>query len=173
MNFIMEEILSNSGLDPNPWKKCKKNIYSISMYVPEKGTKVYNSLENSDYTTDEKKPYVLVGTVGEEWTIDYEKLKRTYTYEGKELTLEILKELSDEKKYKITVKDDSPVQWCRKAVDKEKIKTSWGETLEANRDGIPNGKGDYVVATDKNGKPNEKDSWIVNGAVFTKTYKII
>lgn len=48
-----------------------------------------------------------------------------------------------------------------------------GETLEANRDGIPHGKGDYVVATDKNGKPNEKDSWIVNGAVFTKTYKII
>ena len=40
--------------------RCKKGSYSIHVYVPAPGTKVHNKLENSDYTTNETKPFVLV-----------------------------------------------------------------------------------------------------------------
>ena len=156
------------------WKKCQKKVYSVTMYVPTEGTSVHNKLENSDYVTDKNKPFVLIGTVGEEWTIDSKKLINTYTYNGTQLTPAILEKLSDGKKYKLTTKGkDSPIQWCRKANGKEKIATSCGETLEANRSGIPHGSGDYVVATDAGNSPNESDKWVVNGEVFKATYNFV
>lgn len=50
------------------------------------------------------------------------------------------------------------------------VKTSWGDTLYANRPGIDHGMGDFLVCADADGRPNLNDVWIVNGEVFAYTY---
>ena len=155
--------------------KCHKKEYSIEVYVPEPGTKVHNKLENSDYVTDEKKPFVLVGTAGEEWTVDAKKLTKTYTLDGKDIDDAAIQEISDGQKHTITTKADAGINWC-KFVPKNikcKVDTSWGETLEVNRSGIPHGDGDYIVTSDKGGEPDLSDRWVVNGEIFQKTYEIL
>ena len=165
-----------SGQEPNTeYQKCQKTQYSVQVYTPSAGTKVHNKLENSDYVVNEKKPFVLVGTVGEEWTVDANKLKKTYLLNGKEITDEVLQTLMDGKKHTISTKKDAGVNWC-KFVPKDtqcEVATSWGETLEVNRSGIPHGDGDYIVTADDGGKPNLEDRWVVNGEIFAKTYKIL
>ena len=53
--------------------------FSITPYNLTDLNEVYNFLEKSHYVTDYNKPYVLIGSKGEEWTIDKDKLCKTYT----------------------------------------------------------------------------------------------
>ena len=51
------------------------------------------------------------------------------------------------------------------------VKTSWGETLIANRDGIKHGVGDFILCSmTPDGQPNINDVWVVNGEIFADTY---
>lgn len=171
------ETENDNYADPSQYEKCKKTFYKIHVYVPEIGTKVHNYLENSDYVTNEKKPYVLVGTVDEEWTVDSARLIKTYTYNGKKITEDVLKQLSDGNQHEIEtiVNADASYLWCVQVPKNEKVKvqTSWGETLEANRNGIPHGDGDYILADNKDGIPDMSNRWVVNGKVFKTTYEFV
>lgn len=74
------------------WKRTQKKKYQIYVCMPSLGTKVYNQLENVHYTTSENKPFVLSGTVGEQWVIDPGKLFKTYQLpNGYPLNLDFLK----------------------------------------------------------------------------------
>ena len=84
---IMQE-LNN----PKNWKRTSKKNYDVYVCRPKLGTKVRNRLEGSDYITDEKKQFVISGTVGEQWVIDIGKLAKTYSFmDGKPITPDELK----------------------------------------------------------------------------------
>lgn len=59
-----------------------KKKYDIWMCMPGPGKNVTNFLEGSHYVTNENKPFVLSGTVGECWTVDAKKLFKTYRLFG-------------------------------------------------------------------------------------------
>lgn len=101
---------------------------------------------------------------------------KAYTYNGKELTPEVLKSLTKEDGTipQVTlITKRGPVQWVLK-ISKGKtmeVETSWGETLQVNSEGENHSDGDYIICSDKNGKPDMSDRWVVNGEVFKETYQ--
>lgn len=155
------------------WQPCTKVEYDIQVYVPAPGTKVHNFLEDSYYTTDDKKPYVLVGTVGEEWTVDAKKVMKAYTFEGKPITEDILAKLSDGEKHTIRAIAGAEKMFAVQTKEQIDVTTSWGEVLKTNRPGIKHGTGDYLICYDKNGSPDLNDMWVINGEIFPNTYKFI
>lgn len=164
--------------DMTNWKKTTKKLYEVYVCMPALGTKVYNVLEDAYYTTTEERPFVLSGTVGEQWIIDFARLARTYKQlNGEPITIESFKGKGHPYKvdwFKIQTVDDPTTNWAF-FVDKSKkvkVQTAWGDSLIANRSGIEHGFGDYLVCTDVCGYPNMKDMWIVNGAVFSRTYNM-
>lgn len=171
---IASYLCEDDSFDTSGWKKCEKVEYDIHVYVPKIGTKVHNSLEDSNYITDEKKPYVLIGTAGEEWTVQAKKLLTAYKFNNKPITKKILEDiLSDGKKHKITAIAGAETFFAKHTKEKISVKTSWGETLKANREGIEHGNGDYLICTSKDDKPNFDDMWVINGLIFKKTYRFI
>ena len=153
---------------------CAKIEYDIQMYMPGPGVKVHNILENSDYETNDTKPVVLVGTVGEEWTVNTKKLMTAYTYNSKPITEDVIKnELADGNKHVIRTIAGAETMFAFQTKEKIKVSTSWGEVLEANRDGIEHGDGDYIICASKDGLPNFDNTWVINGLIFPKTYKFI
>lgn len=81
-----EKTLSMYIDNPENYFPTHKGFYNVQVYKPEIGTKVYNEFEDAVYTTSEKKPFVMVGTEGEEWVIDSKKLSNTYRLEGEPLS---------------------------------------------------------------------------------------
>lgn len=149
---------------------CKRD-YKVQLSKPPIGTKVHNFLEDADYVTDEKQPYVLKGTQGEEWCISLDKLRKGYDVaENPDTALMFMSP------QQITTKPGGTVTWA-KLVPVEngtfQVSTSWGTVLTGNRPGIPHGFGDIIMAADDNGQPSMTDRWIVNGAVFMDTYKLV
>ena len=151
--------------------------------MPGPGKSVTNFLEGSHYVTNENKPFVLSGTVGECWTVDAKKLFKTYRlFGGQPLTVDYLKsKVVNEKLDWIHLETvaNGQVNWAfflnpRKyevqAVTNFPVQTSWGETLLANRPEVKHGTGDFLVYTDNNGLPNFNDMWVVNRAIFPNTY---
>lgn len=156
------------------WKPCTKIEYDIQVYVPPTGTKVHNFLEDSNYTTNNAKPFVLVGTIGEEWTVNLKKVMTAYTFEGKPITEEIATTiLSDGKKHTIRAIAGAEKMWAVQTNDQIDVTTSWGEVLKTNRPGVKHGSGDYLICYDENGSPKLDDMWVINGEIFPKTYKFI
>ena len=151
-------------------KKFAKMMYTISVRLLAAGESCENYLEGCTYAYSENKPFLLKGTVDEMWPIDPVKLCKTYelldgsAINPAEITGEWLT---------IRVKEDACPIWAEQVpVGKQvQVATSWGDVLTANRDGVPHGEGDFIVAADDNGKPSETDRWIVNGAVFSNTYR--
>lgn len=168
--------------DTTMWKPTSKRLYSVYMCRPALGTKVSNFLEGSSYVTSVDKPYVLSGTQGEQWTIDVVKLGKTYTFEsGEPITAASLQAKFGDSQFdwvKITTIVDQSKRvrnWAMflgNGADTVSlpVKTSWGETLYANREGVPHGDGDFLVCSDNNGAPNLDDMWVVNGCIFPATY---
>lgn len=162
------------------WFPTQKLNYMVSVKLPETGTEVQNFLENSHYKTDDKKEFVIRGTVGETWVIDATKLGKTYTFEdGTPFTKdEFLKRASENpdvyQRLTTIVGGDTPTNYAFKLPSDAinfPIDTSWGDTLYANNPDVPHGDGDFVVASiDENGLPNLNDTWVVNGLVFESTY---
>lgn len=160
-------------------QQFRKGDYVIHARYAYPGEYVYNELEGSEYTTSDDKPIVLCGTVGELWTVSFDKLASTYTFaDGTPIT-------DNDLGYRLPQSDEAwveirPIQdfnaptifaYQTDPGEQVQVQTSWGEVLTANRPGIPHGNGDWIVfANDGYGNPNENDSWIVNGAVFETTY---
>ena len=130
------------------------------------GTEIYNFLEDCHYTTNDVKCIKLIGTVGEEWPVTIEKLAKTYTLiDGTPITAANIPEGVFE--IATIVNENAETIFAEQV----QVATSWGEILTANRDGVPHGNGDYIVSANKNGHPNPNDRWVVNGMVFTNTYR--
>lgn len=173
-NNIMSEINNI-----NNWRKTRKKSYEVYMSMPKAGTKVHNKLENASYITDDNKRFVISGTVGEKWVVDFAKLWSTYrNMEGGYLQPSYLRSkikygVIDWMKIKTAQGDNAAVNWAFHlplSIKNFPVKTSWGDTLYANRPGIDHGMGDFLVCADDNGRPNLNDVWIVNGEVFAYTY---
>ena len=150
-------------------QEFKKCAYSLWAQRVEPGTKVYNFLEDVYYVADENKGIRLTGTVGEEWLIDAKKLAKTYSYyDGSAITID---SIPSEPFMVTTIVDDSaPTVFAVRTTKQEEVKTSWGDVLTANRDGIPHGDGDFIVHANKDGQADPDDGWVVNGLVFANTY---
>jgi hypothetical protein len=175
------EYMDKEMTKPEKYKKCRKKEYEVYMCMPPRGTTVTNKLEGTTYTTDEKKPIVISGTVGEQWVMDLTKLAKTYTLaDGEEITKDTFI------KRAVRVGRESCIKWVKIKTKpnndanaalfvpedtKFEVPTSWGDVLHGNRDGIPHGKGDFIVcALNSDGTPNMNDRWIVNGEIFATTY---
>lgn len=134
------------------------------------GTKLYNYLEDCHYITNDTKCIKLIGTVGEEWPVTIEKLAKTYTLvDGTPITAENIPKGVFE--IATIVDENAETIFAEQVTEQVQVATSWGEILTANRDSIPHGKGDFIVSANKDGQPNPKDRWVVNGLVFTNTYE--
>ena len=151
-------------------KQYKKRNYTMKAEKVAIGTKLYNFLEDCYYLTDERRCIRLIGTVGEEWPITIEKLGKIYTLtDGTKITFDNIPDGVFE--IATIVAENVETIFAEQVTEQVQVATSWGEVLTANRDGVPHGKGDYIVSANKEGKPNPNDRWIVNGMVFINTYE--
>lgn len=169
---------------PQNYKRTRKKKYEITACMPPEGTKVFNKLEQSHYVTSNDKQFVLIGTVGEQWVIDVNKLCSTYTLaNGTPLNKSILSSMVKPMahngmrvpvigKFKVATIPGGPSVWAMRVPLNYcfQIPTSWGDMLTVNAPGVPHGKGDYLVCADGGGVPNLGDRWVVNGAIFPDTY---
>ena len=143
---------------------------------------VYEFLSKNAYIVNEQKRFVLSGTQGELWTIDANKLAKTYTFaDGTQITKESLKS-------KMKTNDAiATMDWQMlesKGASGEtnfamhvpipdifQVQTAWGSVLNGNDPSLGHGKGDFIVcAVNSDGTPNIGDRWIVNGLIFGDTY---
>lgn len=124
---------------------------------------------------------ILVGTQGEMWAIKFSKLAQTYDIVNSDgsVTPIIYQSLSTKVK-------DGGIPWTRIRTKKDagvvmacfvpaeyqmQIATSWRAVLDVNAEGIPHGKGDFIMAAcNPDGTPNMNDRWVVNGLIFRDTY---
>lgn len=179
------ELLLQDLRNPKNWKKTCNKRYKVHVCMPAYGTHVSNFLEGQFYTTDQNKPFVIRGTVGEYWIIDAQRLIKSYTLQnGRPLTWKYLQQKIIRGKMDwicietLTTEDINwafyldPRKYGKQTVINFPVQTSWGDVLLANRPEVGHGIGDFLVCTDKNMSPNLKDVWIVNGEIFPKTYDI-
>ncbi len=166
-------------MDTANWKKTHKKKYDVYVCMPNDGTVVENFLKGAKYTTNQNTPFVLSGTVGEQWVIDFKELAKTYTFaDGTEINEVNLKNKMQGGTLpwiKLTTRADAGTVWsCHlpTSVKNYPIKTSRGAVLQANRDGVKHGYGDFIMASDNGGAPNLKDVWVVNGIIFPRTYDL-
>lgn len=148
----------------------------------------YDFLAKNAYIVDGDKRFVLSGTQGELWTIDANKLAKTYVFAGnmnkpdEDINYESIKARYANKR----LRGASVMKWqlletrgvkgynfaCQVPANEVfTLNTSWGSILTGNDPSIPHGKGDFVVcAANPDGTPNLNDRWIVNGLIFGDTY---
>ncbi len=173
-----DEVVSKLSFVP-----VRKKSYEISVCRPAAGTPVHNFLEDVNYTTSVERPFVLKGTAGEMWVVDFAKLFKTYMLADgtpikndlpeSKLGLDMVEWVKIKTKPAAASTNFAALLPLRVAKEFP-VSTSWGDTLLANRNGIPHGEGDYLVCLGtQDGKPNFNDMWVVNGLVFKDTYEEI
>ena len=176
-------------INPTTVGEFKKGVYSIRVrratadeFLPDasgKG-KIFNWLEDTCYQASEAKPFVLIGTRGEEWVVKPSVLQQTYRLlDGTPIDIGAIGEEpigistfdSEDATHYFAVRVDMPQQFEQAA---------WGDILHGNKpvnskgDAVEHEEGDYLICSATRGddgwKPNVDDRWIVNGAVFKDTY---
>ena len=133
----------------------KRTDYYIEYRVAQPGERVHNFLENADYITDAEHNIILKGTVGEEWVVTEEKLRKSYVVNDDPLS-----------RGRVNPKPDNNAIFIEVAKDRTTVHTSWGTELTANA-------GDIIAYADKGGQPNMEDSWVINKDIFATTYEKI
>ena len=134
----------------------KRTDYYIDYRIVEPGVRVHNFLENADYETDPEQCVILTGTVGEEWVVTKEKLRRSYVIGDSDL------ETGDYGK--VCPKGDDNVIFVEEAKEVTEVKTNWGTVLTAK-------PGDMIAYNGNSGQPDKNDRWVINGQVFKTTYE--
>ncbi len=152
-----------------------KTDYSVEAKMVSEPTHVYNELELVSYdVTDDGVSVIIKGTLDEEWVTKVSKVIKTYTKEdGSALDEEFFKNSKDVFQ---TIKT-KPTQDSNFALFVPKdviltVETAWGDTLYTNKSEVNHGNGDYLMCSNKDGKPDLSDVWVVNGAVLPKTYDL-
>lgn len=143
-------------------EKFETRGYFVSIRKAEPGTECYNKLEDSHYTTDDDRCFIVTGTCGEEWPINGTKLRDKYGLDPDSLQMG--------EPQSVKVKGGGNEIYAFRANGQHDVQTSWGDVLKANRDGIGHGKGDMIVSDtpDFSG-----DVWVVNGMAFANTYATV
>lgn len=143
-------------------EKFETRGYFVSIRKAEPGTECYNKLEDSHYTTDDDRCFIVTGTCGEEWPINGTKLKSKYGLDPDSVRIG--------EPQSVKVKGGGNEIYAFRANGQHDVQTSWGDVLKANRDGIGHGKGDMIVSDtpDFSG-----DVWVVNGMAFANTYATV
>lgn len=148
-----------------------KRVYPVHCSCPARGTVVHNYLEGADYVTDDDNPFVITGTRQEQWTISRDHLLKTY-----QLTESEVESIGPTPRL-IFTREGRPVRYWANLVPSEvgpfEVRTKGGYVLVGNRLGVRHGWGDFIIASDDNGKPSETDRWVVNGLVFFDTYQLL
>lgn len=167
------------------WRKTRKIQYYIKARFST-GENIFNKLEGSRYVTNDAQCIILKGTVGEEWVTTIDSLKNTYVLKsGSHITDRVIRDM----KARSRVENWVEIMPSKKSyntftnyalflnIKKHRnvnIATSYGTVLVANRDGVPHGRGDFLVCgVLPNGKPDFSDMWVVNGKVFVNTYSTV
>lgn len=144
-------------------------------------SKIYNWLEDTYYQASEAKPFVLIGTRGEEWVVKPTVLQKTYRFlDGSIINVD---EIGEEPVEITTFEDNNAQHYFAVRVDSNQQfeQAAWGDILHGNKpvnskgDIVEHEEGDYLICSATRGddgtwKPNIDDRWIVNGAVFKDTY---
>ena len=140
-------------------EKFEAGSYSVSIRKVEPGTECYNKLEDSHYTTDDDRCFIVTGTCGEEWPINGTKLRNKYGLDPDSLRMD--------EPQSVKVEGGGSEIYAFRANGQHDVQTSWGDVLKANRDGVGHGRGDMIVSDtpDFSG-----DVWVVNGEAFVNTY---
>lgn len=143
-------------------EKFETRSYFVSIRKVEPGTECYNKLEDSHYTTDEDRCYIVTGTCGEEWPINATKLQNKYGLDPDSM--------QTGERQSVKVEGGGNEIYAFRANGQHDVQTSWGDVLKANRDGIGHGRGDMIVSDtpDFSG-----DVWVVNGKAFANTYATV
>lgn len=141
-------------------EKFETGSYFVSVRKVEPGTECYNKLEDSHYTTDDDRCFIVTGTCGEEWPINGTKLRNKYGLDPDSLRMD--------EPQSVKVEGGGNEIYAFRANGQHDVQTSWGDVLKANRDGVGHGKGDMIVSDtpDFSG-----DVWVVNGEAFVNTYR--
>lgn len=152
----LDDVKSSGKFEP---KRFESGSYTVSVEKAEPGTECYNYLEDNEYVTDSDRCFIVTGTAGEQWPINGDKLKSKYGIDPD--SIEVGERVS------ASVTGGGNEVYAVKTTDQVLIETAWGDTLIANRNGIPHGDGDMIVST----SPDfTGDVWVVNGEVFEGTY---
>lgn len=167
------------------WRKTRKIQYTIKARFSI-GENIFNKIEGSRYVTNDAQCIVLKGTIGEEWVTTADSLQKTYVLKsGSVISDRVIKDMKGKSRLggwvEIMPSKKSYNTFTNYAlflnIKKYRnisIATSYGTVLVANRDGIPHGKGDFLVCgVLPNGKPDFNDMWVVNGKVFVNTYSTV
>ena len=152
----LDDVKGSGKFEP---KRFESGSYTVSVEKAEPGTECYNYLEDNEYVTDSDRCFIVTGTAGEQWPINGDKLKSKYGIDPD--SIEVGERVS------ASVTGGGNEVYAVKTTDQVLIETAWGDTLIANRNGIPHGDGDMIVST----SPDfTGDVWVVNGEVFEGTY---
>lgn len=152
----LDEAKGGSSFEP---KRFEAGSYTVSVEKAAPGTECYNYLEDNEYVTDSDRCFIVTGTAGEQWPINGDKLKSKYGLDPD--SIEVGERVS------ASVTGGGNEVYAVKTTEQVLIETAWGDTLIANRNGIPHGDGDMIVST----SPDfTGDVWVVNGEVFEGAY---
>lgn len=152
----LDDVKGSGKFEP---KRFESGSYTVSVEKAEPGTECYNYLEDNEYVTDSDRCFIVTGTAGEQWPINGDKLKSKYGIDPD--SIEVGERVS------ASVTGGGNEVYAVKTTDQVLIETAWGDTLIANRNGIPHGDGDMIVSM----SPDfTGDVWVVNGEVFEGTY---
>ena len=166
--------------DPKNWKKTHKKSYEIYVCKPYIGCKCYNFLEGTEYNTNIHNPFIMSGTVGENWTIGLPDLKASYMFaDGTPITEETVASRCDATGQMDWVKIKTYPSWKNnktllaiqvpKEIHSIPVRDIWGNVLIANRPGVKHGLGDFLVS---DGEGCIHVPRVVNGEVFPATYDL-
>ena len=171
--------------DPSLYSLCQKKEYNIECCIPPKGIEIYNHLEDAHYITNDIEKVLMKGLMDEIWIIDLRTLMHSYKFlDGEEITMETLNNRGK------IIDADLIMNWQRVSsinnspkfaqlvpkIYKLQITTKYGTLLNVNsNNSISNHNlGDYILCSiNKDGTPNLKDKWVVDGNIFAKTYNFI
>lgn len=141
------------------------------------GRVVTNKFTGQNFTLTKQNCVIWSGSQGEQQVIS---LARLSTYcelaNGMPIPLDTLRRTLNEKGYvdwmRIMVKTSiTPVYACFVPAHYQfEMTNNHGEVRYGNAKGIEHGRGDFVMAMDKEGMPALQNRWIVNGTVFINKY---
>ena len=185
-------ILNENGKIEGNWKKCKKKQYIVKARKDENVKEVYNCLERSTVAVREDE-IILRGLFGEEWPIGKTKFLDRYESIGggtlDELAekrffaeTDVLTRVTDELYFSLFIPKEKECAVYGMPSDKPseiKYKDKNGKGYRAifyanSKESISDhGNGDFVVCQSKNGYPDFDDVWVIDGKIFSETYRII
>ena len=155
------------------WHLCQKTDYTVELcradadrvYNTPRKWEVYNYLEDITETVHPD-TCVCRGTVGELYLVPFAKLA-AYDVRPEEIGEDWLT---------VRTKPSGLVYCCHRIDGACDSPTPYG-VMHANRAGVPHGDGDMLLCAaeqrERRYVPLDDNVWVVNGAVFAMTYRLL